>query len=264
MGRSTVGIILALVSTSYGFSTVTPSQNGLRTSIPCRSAICLAATGAATVTGGFIETELRGQAMKLHTRSQSPKEGQATEEKQAERYTPTYEDYLKFLADSQNIFQAFEDVVNELDELAVFRDTGLERVVGLEKDIEFMVSEYNVERPAVGNPGLSYAEEIRAFGKEKKTPEFMCHFYNYYFAHTAGGRMIGKQMSALLLDKKTLEFYKWDGDLNAIKTKVKDDIEEMVSHWSREEKDSCVNETAGAFRGGGAVNGYLSGGGSPH
>jgi len=76
--------------------------------------------------------------------------------------------------------------------------------------------------------------------------------------------MIGKQMSALLLDKKTLEFYKWDGDLNKIKTKVKDDIEEMVSHWSREEKDACVNETAGAFRGGGMINGYLSGGRSPH
>jgi heme oxygenase len=36
----------------------------------------------------------------------------------------------------------------------------------------------------------------------------MCHYYNFYFAHTAGGRMIGKQMSALLLDKKTLDFYK--------------------------------------------------------
>lgn len=57
---------------------------------------------------------------------------------------------------------------------------------------------------------------------------------------------------------------KWDGDLNAIKSKVKDDIEEMVSHWSREQKDSCVNETAAAFRGGGAVNSYLSGGRSPH
>jgi hypothetical protein len=45
---------------------------------------------------------------------------------------------------------------------------------------------------------------------------------------------------------------------------VKGDIEEMVSNWTREEKDKCVNETAGAFKGGGMVNSYLSGGQSPH
>jgi len=207
MNRTTVGIILALVSTSYAFSVV-PSQNGLHTSIPSRSALYMSASEAPPVTGGFIETELRGQAMKLHTRSQAPKEGEAPEKKQAKPYSPTHADYLKFLVDSQYIYQAFEDVVNELDELSVFRNTGLERVDALEQDIEFMVSEYNEERPAVGKPGLSYAEEMRAFGKEKKIPELMCHFYNFYFAHTAGGRMIGKQMSALLLDKKTLEFYK--------------------------------------------------------
>jgi len=44
-------------------------------------------------------------------------------------------------------------------------------------------------------------------------PEFMCHYYNYYFAHLAGGRMIGKQMSKLLLDGETLEFYKVSGEI---------------------------------------------------
>ena len=102
----------------------------------------------------------------------------------------------------------FEDIVNEREELAVFRNTGLERVQPLETDIQFMVKEYDLERPAVGMPGVSYAEEMRQLGKEGKVPELICHFYNYYFAHTAGGRMIGKQMSALLLNKKTLEFYK--------------------------------------------------------
>jgi heme oxygenase len=76
--------------------------------------------------------------------------------------------------------------------------------------------------------------------------------------------MIGKQMAALLLNKKTLEFYKWDGDLNEIKARVKNDIEEMVAKWSREEKDRCVGETAAAFQGGGALNSHLSGGQSPH
>lgn len=145
--------------------------------------------------------------MKLHTRSQAPKEGQA-EEKKLEPYTPTREDYLRFLVDSQQVYKAFEDVVNECDGLSVFRNTGLERVKPLETDINFMVQEYGITRPAVGKAGLDYAEEIRRLGKEHLIPEFMCHYYNFYFAHTAGGRMIGKQMSALLLDKKTLEFYK--------------------------------------------------------
>ena len=59
-------------------------------------------------------------------------------------------------------------------------------------------------------------------------------------------------------------YQQWDGDLNKIKEKVKNDIEEMVAMWSREEKDRCVEETAAAFRDGGAVNSYLSGGQSPH
>ena len=42
------------------------------------------------------------------------------------------------------------------------------------------------------------------------------------------------------------------------------DKKEMVSKGSREEKDRCVEETAAAFRDGGAVNSYLSGGQSPH
>ena len=159
------------------------------------------------ISGGFIETELRGQAMKLHTQSQAPKEGKA-QEKKMEPYTPTREDYLKFLVDSQYIYQAFEDIINERKELAVFRNNGLERVKPLELDIEYLVKEYDMQRPQVGHPGLSYAEEIHRFGSQGLIPEFMCHYYNFYFAHTAGGRMIGKQMSSLLLEKKTLEFYK--------------------------------------------------------
>ena len=66
----------------------------------------------------------------------------------------------------------------------------------------------------VESGGLTLYEGVVATREEAEiaardaVPEFMCHYYNYYFAHTAGGRMIGKQMSALLLNKKTLEFYK--------------------------------------------------------
>jgi hypothetical protein len=56
----------------------------------------------------------------------------------------------------------------------------------------------------------------------------------------------------------------WDGDLNEIKARVKDSIETMAAGWTLEEKAECVSGTAGAFKFGGAVNSYLSGGRSPH
>mmetsp|Transcript_20184 Transcript_20184/g.45740 ORF Transcript_20184/g.45740 Transcript_20184/m.45740 type:complete len:125 (+) Transcript_20184:789-1163(+) len=123
-----------------------------------------------------------------------------------------------------------------------------------------MVEEFGIPKPEVGAPGLNYAAELRRI-VASSIPAFMCHYYNFYFAHTAGGRMIGKKMSNLLLKKKTLKFYEWDGNLNEIKDAVKEQFENMASTWSREEKDQCVNETASAFRGGGALNRYLSSGG---
>jgi heme oxygenase len=201
--------------------------------------------------------------MKLHTRSQSPKEGQV-EDKKMEPYVTTQSDYLAFLVDSQHVYKAFEDVINSSDQLSVFRNTGLERVVPLETDIEFMVKEFGLVKPNVGEAGMEYAKVIRELGSDGATPELLCHYYNYYFAHTAGGRMIGKQMSALLLNKKTLEFYKWDGDLNEIKARVKSDIETMVSSWSDDQKRQCVDATGAAFKGGGSLNRYLSGGQSSH
>lgn len=214
--------------------------------------------------GSFIDTELRAAAMKLHTRSQAPKEGQAEEKPKRPDYVTTRDDYMAFLVDSQHVYQAIEDVISESDELAVFRNSPLDRVKALDIDIDFLQKEYGVEKPAVGKFGQDYANVIRQLGKDGAIKEFMCHYYNYYFAHTAGGRMIGKQMSALLLDKKTLEFYKWDGDLNEIKARVKGEIEDMVADWTPEERKRCTDETAAAFRGGGALNSYLAGGQSPH
>ena len=195
--------------------------------------------------------------MRLHTREQSPKEGRVEITQPKEPYVPTHADYLAFLVDSQHVYKAMEDIVNDREELAAFRNTGLERVAALEKDIEFMTTEYGLERPAVGTPGKNYAQALRNI---ESIPEFICHYYNHHFAHTAGGRMIGKQVSALLLNKKTLEFYKWDGDLNEIKDAVKASIEAMAASWTAEEKKECVDATAAAFQGGSGINSNLSGG----
>ena len=145
--------------------------------------------------------------MKLHTRAQAPREGQQEEDETTkEPYTPTHRDYLAFLVDSQHVYEAMEEIVNQRPELAVFRNTGLERTKPLEEDICFLVAEYGLERPPVGPAGREYAAQLRQM--QSSIPEFVCHYYNHYFAHTAGGRMIGKQMSKLLLGGKTLEFYK--------------------------------------------------------
>lgn len=173
-------------------------------SVAVRANGSLLRTLSEPTTESFIQNELRKAAMILHTREQAPKEGQAPS-KSAEPYTPCHADYLAFLVDSQHVYKAMEEIVNAREELACFRNTGLERVIPLEKDIEFMCQHYNLPRPPVGPPGQSYAETLR---KIQSIPEFVCHYYNFYFAHTAGGRMIGKQMSKLLLDSRTLEFYK--------------------------------------------------------
>lgn len=149
-----------------------------------------AAAADAQLTASFIDTELRGAAMRLHTREQAPKEGQAAAPaRPAQPYVTTHADYLRFLVDSQHVYQALEDIVNARDDLAVFRKTGLERTVPLEQDIAFVMAEYKLSKPAVGKAGREYAELLRGI---ESVPEFVCHFYNFYFAHTAGGRMIGK------------------------------------------------------------------------
>lgn len=154
--------------------------------------------------------ELRNIAMKLHTREQSPKEGKAeSPAKPVAPYVPTHADYLQFLVDSNAVYQVLEQIVNTNDKLAVFRNTGIERTQQLEKDIEYMCTKYDLQRPKIGNAGSMYVEELQnKVQSDDDIPEFMCHYYNYYFAHLAGGRMIGKQMSKLLLNGETLEFYK--------------------------------------------------------
>mmetsp|Transcript_14913 Transcript_14913/g.22980 ORF Transcript_14913/g.22980 Transcript_14913/m.22980 type:complete len:288 (+) Transcript_14913:57-920(+) len=205
--------------------------------------------------------ELREVAMRLHTREQAPREGKAEEPKKpAEPYVPTQADYLQFLVDSYVVYVALEEIVNEVDALAPFRNSGLERTQALETDIAYMCERFDLQRPDAGKAGSMYAAQLKNMIKsDEDVPEFMCHYYNFYFAHLAGGRMIGKQMSKLLLDGEALEFYKWGENVNGLKDTVKGQIEELAKGWNRQERDSCIDATAAAFMGGGGINGYLYG-----
>lgn len=80
------------------------------------------------------------------------------------------------------------------DEL--FRNTGLERAEKLAKDLEWFSSQGHTI-PEPGPAGTSYSELLTELS-ETNVPAFICHFYNVYFAHSAGGKFIGKKVCAML------------------------------------------------------------------
>ena len=129
-----------------------------------------------------------------------------------------------------------------------------------------------------------YLHEIAA----RDAPSFICHFYNVYFAHTAGGRMIGKKVSDMILGGKTLDFYCWDGDLNAHMTAVKGSLNSVAEAraraararplpadiadiadiaypwyprrqgWTAEERERCLKETELSFKYSGQLLRYVA------
>lgn len=83
-------------------------------------------------------------------------------------------------------------VINFLTD-AEFRNTGLERSEALAKDLEWFKEQgYAIPEPSA--PGVTYSEYLKELS-EKDPQAFICHFYNVYFAHSAGGRMIGRKVT---------------------------------------------------------------------
>eukprot|EP00198_Chlamydomonas_reinhardtii_P013246 XP_001702583.1 heme oxygenase [Chlamydomonas reinhardtii] len=141
---------------------------------------------------GFI-AEMRKVAMKLHTKDQAPKEGEKEAPKQGP-WTPTRPGYLRFLVESKEVFDTFERLVNSSDAYKALRNTGLERGPGLAADIAWMEQSFQLAPPDMKPDGAA-ATYVAFLEKLAKTdpPAFICHYYNFYFAHTAGGRMIGNK-----------------------------------------------------------------------
>ncbi|KAM0933309.1 putative Heme oxygenase (biliverdin-producing) [Dioscorea sansibarensis] len=196
---------------------------------------------------GFVD-EMRAVAMRLHTRDQA-KEGQKEPQGQpVAKWEPTIEGYLKFLVDSKLVYDTLDSILSKapIYWYAEFRNTGLERSESLAKDLEWFKEQGHII-PGPSSPGLSYAHYLEELS-EKDPQAFICHFYNIYFAHTAGGRMIGKKVAEKLLDNKELEFYKWEGDLSQLLRNVREKINQVSNSWSREEKDHCLEETEKSFK----------------
>lgn len=208
---------------------------------------------------GFVE-EMRFVAMRLHTKEQAPKEGEKEARKEEERpvaqWTPTRQGYLNFLSESKKVYDCMERIMRDapVEEYAKFRDTGLERGQALAEDIEWFHATYGMVPDSLdSSPGDAYAALLEALSMEDP-PAFICHYYNVYFAHTAGGMMIGRKMSETLLDGASLKFYQWDGDVKGeLLPRVRDTLNEVALGWTREQKDHCLEETEKSFKESGSL-----------
>ncbi|KAM0021555.1 putative Heme oxygenase (biliverdin-producing) [Helianthus debilis subsp. tardiflorus] len=215
--------------------------------------VVTAATGAAPErfnkrqTGGFVD-EMRSVAMKLHSKDQSKEGEKETQGKPWPKWEPTIDGYLKFLVDSKLVYDTLDKILVKADfpEYAEFRNTGLERAGNLEKDLNWFKEQGHVI-PEPLSPGLDYSVYVEELSKNDPQA-FICHFYNTYFAHTAGGRMIGKKVAAKILNGKELEFYKWDGDLSQLLQNVREKLNRVAENWTRDEKNRCLQETEKSFK----------------
>ncbi|KAM0005165.1 putative Heme oxygenase (biliverdin-producing) [Helianthus debilis subsp. tardiflorus] len=215
--------------------------------------VVTAATGAAPErfnkrqTGGFVD-EMRSVAMKLHSKDQSKEGEKETQGKPWPKWEPTIDGYLKFLVDSKLVYDTLDKILVKADfpEYAEFRNTGLERAGNLEKDLNWFKEQGHVI-PEPLSPGLDYSVYVEELSKNDPQA-FICHFYNTYFAHTAGGRMIGKKVAAKILNGKELEFYKWDGDLSQLLQNVREKLNRVAESWTRDEKNRCLQETEKSFK----------------
>jgi heme oxygenase len=199
---------------------------------------------------GFVE-EMRFVAMRLHTKDQAKegeKEVKEPEEKAVTKWEPTVDGYLRFLVDSKIVYDTLEKIVQDAayPYYAEFKNTGLERSASLDKDLAWFKEQgYTIPEPST--PGLTYAQYLKDLS-QNDPQAFICHFYNIYFAHSAGGRMIGKKIAGQLLNNQALEFYKWEGDLKELLQNVRDKLNKVAEGWTREEKNHCLEETEKSFK----------------
>ncbi|KAF5181533.1 Heme oxygenase 1 protein, partial [Thalictrum thalictroides] len=55
-------------------------------------------------------------------------------------------------------------------------------------------------------------------------------------------------VSEKLLDGRELEFCRWEGDELELLKDVRDKLNQLGEHWSRDDKNKCLREAAKSFR----------------
>jgi len=201
--------------------------------------------------------QMQRESMKMHTRSQAPKHGQAPEPKRVpmSQRSVTKASMLQYLVDSKVAYEAFEELTAVTIEVSGLQDTGLERVEMLEQDIADVAGREGLTVPDASAHALAYAELLRELATTD-TPRFVCHWYNHHFAHTAGGRMI-----YAMARKKAFgpdggpplgfwEKYPKAGPSNDYKELLgiaRYRVETCAADWSKESRHACAEETPRAF-----------------
>jgi heme oxygenase len=115
-----------------------------------------------------------------------------------------------------------------------------------------MASEYGVvpPEPKADSPGNTYAAFLTELA-QTDAPAFICHYYNFFFAHTAGGRMIGSKVSQDILGGKDLAFYRYGGpggDVAPLLDAVRESINGLAEGWTDAQKARCLEETSASFK----------------
>lgn len=154
----------------------------------------------------------------------------------AAKPTPSAEAYVSFLTESRQVYRTLETLLSI--------DPRMQRARALDRDIAFLCERFDIEEPQPRDdgPGRSYADLLTALDP----PALECHAYSFYFAHTAGGTMIGNHIQNHLGEK--LHFYDWGGeDVKAMLGDARAALDAAAEGWTAEEREVCLEETTRAF-----------------
>ncbi|KAI3686763.1 hypothetical protein L1987_80450 [Smallanthus sonchifolius] len=208
----------------------------------------------------FVAMKLREKKLKVKTEKSDDSDGNSDRETDGsgddglddensddQTWEPELDGFLRYLVDSKFVFNMIERMVDESQDVsfAYFRNTGLERSESFSKDIEWL-SQQNISIPEplfTSKKYVKYLEEVAA----QSPPLFFCHLYNIYFSHIAGGQVIARKVSEKLLEGRELEICKWPGDPEELLKGMRDKLNALAQHWSRDEKNKCLKETSKCF-----------------
>ena len=213
----------------------------------------------------FVNDVLKIKSLNLHHDSLKQKSLQLRKEKKAPPFSNiTARKYFQYLVNCEYIYTIIESKLSQYDSdsssssssrsrrLLMFQDTRMERSEALKKDLIFLretfdfLPEDNLVDPKV----LEYGNYLMLLVEDDtKFPQFLCHYYNLYFAHTAGGMMIGNIAQRKFQFNQRLQFYMYENNkMNEYKTKLRHKIDHFISsHWNEAQKNACANETLCAF-----------------
>ncbi|KAJ7530438.1 hypothetical protein O6H91_14G003800 [Diphasiastrum complanatum] len=106
---------------------------------------------------------------------------------------PSMERYLQYLSDYKIVYDTMEEIVRQAPHpsYAIFWNSGLERSAALAKDFEWLRSQgHTIPQP--NTLGRTYAQRLK-YLSENDPPAFIYSVYNVFYAHSAGGRYIGRK-----------------------------------------------------------------------